>query len=129
MMTCPFCNRDPFHYVDVGIGSVPVAVDCCELGDLYFRGARPELTDDVMLSADEFRDIGQRLSAAAYVDREADKVADKLLTMAARKSVTTQFGWTHPDCIALKEAARLLRHEPYPEPDTNPVGVLSTEQQ
>lgn len=29
-MTCPFCGLDPYEYVDVGIGSVPVAVNCCE---------------------------------------------------------------------------------------------------
>lgn len=31
-MNCPFCKRDPYHYVDVGIGYVPAAVDCCDLG-------------------------------------------------------------------------------------------------
>lgn len=31
-MTCPFCKRDPYFYVDVGIGYVPAAVDCCDLG-------------------------------------------------------------------------------------------------
>lgn len=41
MSTCPFCGRDPFHYVNNGIGMEAVAVDCCDLGDLYFRGDRP----------------------------------------------------------------------------------------
>lgn len=31
-MSCPFCKCDPYHYVDVGIGYVPAAVDCCDLG-------------------------------------------------------------------------------------------------
>jgi hypothetical protein len=31
-MTCPFCGLDPYEYVDVGIGSIPVAVTCCEDG-------------------------------------------------------------------------------------------------
>lgn len=31
-MTCPFCKCDPYHYVDVGVGHVPAAVDCCDLG-------------------------------------------------------------------------------------------------
>lgn len=61
MTTCPFCNRDPFCYVDVGVGSVPVAVDCCDLGDLWFRGARPPITHDVTMSAEEFDAIGQKL--------------------------------------------------------------------
>ncbi len=33
---CPFCRRDPFHYVDVGVGFVPAAIVCCDAGvDLY----------------------------------------------------------------------------------------------
>lgn len=37
-MTCPFCKCDPYHYVDVGIGYVPAAVDCCDLGiELFSR--------------------------------------------------------------------------------------------
>lgn len=36
MSICPFCKCDPFHYVDVGVGYVAVAVDCCDLGiELY----------------------------------------------------------------------------------------------
>lgn len=38
-MTCPFCGLDPYEYVDVGIGSIPVAVTCCEYGyDLIVNG-------------------------------------------------------------------------------------------
>ena len=37
MKTCPFCGRDPYEYVDVGIGSIPVAVTCCEEGYMYFQ--------------------------------------------------------------------------------------------
>lgn len=37
-MTCPFCKRDPYHYVDIGVGWQAVAVDCCDLGiALYSR--------------------------------------------------------------------------------------------
>jgi hypothetical protein len=31
-MRCPFCKRDPFHYVDIGVGYEAVAVECCDLG-------------------------------------------------------------------------------------------------
>lgn len=61
MTTCPFCGRDPFHYVHNGLGMEAVAVDCCDLGDLYFRGAREPITEDVVISADEFRELGQRI--------------------------------------------------------------------
>jgi len=41
----------------------------------------------------------------------ANEIANHLLVMAARKSTETCFGWAHPDCEALQEAARLLRGE------------------
>ena len=37
-MTCPFCGLDPYEYVNVGIGSVPVAVNCCEEGVSLYHG-------------------------------------------------------------------------------------------
>ena len=40
---CPFCGLDPYEYVDVGIGSIPVAVACCEEGvRLLVEGERFE---------------------------------------------------------------------------------------
>lgn len=59
-MNCPFCNLDPFEYVDTGVGMMPVAVTCCDLGDVYFRGARP-IPEDVTLPWDEFVMVGQLL--------------------------------------------------------------------
>jgi hypothetical protein len=32
MTRCPFCKRDPYHYVDIGVGFQAAAVDCCDLG-------------------------------------------------------------------------------------------------
>lgn len=29
---CPFCKQDPYEYVNIGIGSQAVAVNCCEAG-------------------------------------------------------------------------------------------------
>ena len=57
---CPFCDRDPFHYVNNGVGMEAVAVTCCEMADLYFRGARPA-PEEVTLSWEEFTKIGQRI--------------------------------------------------------------------
>ena len=56
---------------------------------------------------------------------QAERIAKELLILAAIKSVSTPFGWSHPDCETLTEAARLLRGEPEPKPDTNAVGVIS----
>ena len=37
---CPFCGLHPYEYVDVGIGSIPIAVNCCDQGhDLIVNGA------------------------------------------------------------------------------------------
>lgn len=47
---CPFCRSDPFEYVDVGVGMVPVAVTCCELGmDLYSANGDPHIKRVVQL--------------------------------------------------------------------------------
>jgi len=32
MTRCPFCKRDPYHYVDIGVGFQAAAVECCDLG-------------------------------------------------------------------------------------------------
>ena len=38
-MKCQFCGLDPYEYVNVGIGCVPVAVTCCAPGvALYQHG-------------------------------------------------------------------------------------------
>jgi hypothetical protein len=56
------------------------------------------------------------------------ETAFALLTMAARKSVETPLGWSHPDCVVLVEAARLLKGEPDAVPTTldRLIGVLGT---
>lgn len=59
---CPFCGRDPFHRTDSGEA---VAVTCCDLGDLFYRGARP-IPDEVTISWQDFAETGERL--AAYRD-------------------------------------------------------------
>jgi len=41
-------------------------------------------------------------------------LADRLLQIAARISTESPFGWAHPDCEALEQAARKLRGEPEP---------------
>ncbi len=60
MSECPFCGRDPYHRVDNGCGMEAVAVTCCELGNLYFRGGRTA-PDDVTMSYQEFHQIGEKI--------------------------------------------------------------------
>ncbi len=47
-----------------------------------------------------------------------EQIAKGLMQIAARRAGETQFGWAHPDCEILEEAARILRGErPRVEPD------------
>jgi hypothetical protein len=54
-----------------------------------------------------------------------EQIATRLMEIGARRSVETQFGWAHPDCEALQEAARILRGETVKLDDGRAVGVLS----
>jgi hypothetical protein len=38
---CPFCNRDPYHYVDIGVGMERAAVNCCDFGVALFKDGDP----------------------------------------------------------------------------------------
>ena len=40
MQICPFCKRDPYHYEDVGVGYVPVAIVCCDAGVALWDGEK-----------------------------------------------------------------------------------------
>ncbi len=85
-VTCPFCGRDPFHYVDNGVGMEAVAVTCCELGNEYFRGAR-DAPEEVTLSWEEFCEIGRRLLSSSAAERavvEALEMAEGTLLIASR---------------------------------------------
>lgn len=85
MTECPFCRRDPFHYVDNGVGMEAVAVTCCDLGDLLFRGKR-DVPDEVTISWDEFVEIANRLRAHDSVSFEAGErsMRDAAVKIAAQ---------------------------------------------
>ena len=107
---CPFCGRDPFHRIDNGIGMEAVAVTCCDLGDLFFRGARAA-PSEVTLSWEEFMEIGHkiavlRMSAAQLEAHAAEQVQaerqgdntiqrDKIYRAAERSN--TRFGQWIPE--------------------------------
>ena len=57
---------------------------------------------------------------------ENERLADRLLLIAARLSVDSPLGWGRPDCVTLQEAADALRGEPKQKPDDGrAIGVLS----
>jgi hypothetical protein len=51
-------------------------------------------------------------------------LSERLLLMAAKISTETVFGWSHPDCADLVDAARIVAGNPPPPPEDDG-GVLS----
>lgn len=103
MTTCPFCARDPFHYVDIGVGVMPAAVDCCELGDLYFRGARPA-PETVSMPWEEFVEVGSSLSSARS---EIARLREALEQIANGREVRMPNGTT--EIVDVEDADEIAR--------------------
>lgn len=38
---CEFCGKDPYHYVDIGIGEEAVAIVCCSEKIQQFNTRKP----------------------------------------------------------------------------------------
>lgn len=66
MLTCPFCGRDPYHYVDTGVGMEAVAVTCCDLGIEFFDHRKE--SEDVTINRKEFMELGVKL-----IDAKTDR--------------------------------------------------------
>lgn len=62
---CPFCERDPYHYVDIGVGMQAAAVICCDMGIDYFQGG------DSLLD----KQMGLRREAADRLQSQAAEIA------------------------------------------------------
>lgn len=61
---CPFCHRDPYEYVDIGVGYERVAVTCCDLGValIQYHEPRAERIYYLLTSSDKRRRRrGQRI--------------------------------------------------------------------
>lgn len=65
------------------------------------------------------------VEALEATESKNERLAERLMQMAAKRSTETSFGWTHPDCEALQAAASTLRGAPDRSVDPYPVGVLS----
>lgn len=77
---CIFCDRDPYERVDVGVGSVPVAVTCCEPGiDLYQHqdkglvnlSCRLQQMEAALLAAEELADAVSEWGAKGRTEATA----------------------------------------------------------
>jgi hypothetical protein len=60
---CSFCGRDPYHYVDNGVGMERVAVECCDLGIALYQHGDELLAKEVALKR-EAAALLTRLSSA-----------------------------------------------------------------
>lgn len=75
---CRYCNRDPYHRVDNGVGMEPVAVVCCEAGVEYYQyGHEPDEP-----TTSEYRAASTLRALAA--EKEAAGDAATLATVRAR---------------------------------------------
>lgn len=65
---CIFCHRDPYHYVDIGVGFQAAAVNCCDLGvALYQHG-----DEDLARVADRIEELEKKnASLEAAIKRQA----------------------------------------------------------
>ncbi len=74
---CAFCGRDPYEYVDVGAGCVPVAVTCCELGcAVYGRRDQPE--SELTICAGDLSDIAGTIGQLQWQIQRRDRLIEKL---------------------------------------------------
>lgn len=70
--SCPFCRRDPFHYVDNGVGMERVAVVCCEAGITLYDNSDSDfrrVASDMAEAATAIRTLCEGLAEA---ERERD---------------------------------------------------------
>jgi hypothetical protein len=64
---CPFCGRDPYHYVDIGLGMQPVAVNCCDLGNALIQHRDEQLMAEMDLRGEAAHLIVELLGALENV--------------------------------------------------------------
>jgi hypothetical protein len=71
---CAFCGRDPYEYVDIGVGYQAVAVSCCEEGIALYHGDRELSRIARLLDGDKRRAARGRRLLQRYMDAQNDAV-------------------------------------------------------
>jgi hypothetical protein len=75
--SCAFCGRDPYEYVDIGVGYQAVAVSCCDEGIAVYQYFDKTLGRIARLLTGDKRQAerGQRRWAAyqRMVDEQAER--------------------------------------------------------
>jgi len=70
---CPFCGRDPYYYVDVGVGMQKAAVVCCDLGIGLIQHGDEQLSEAATKLAQMARELLAYRRAAPAADDLRDK--------------------------------------------------------
>lgn len=65
---CPFCGRDPYEYVDIGVGFERVAVSCCDLGIALLQYGDAQLAGEANLRRDLAAALRQTLARNAELE-------------------------------------------------------------
>lgn len=70
---CSFCGKDPYDYVDAGVGEIPAAVTCCDLGiALYSRRSGDSDNETVEVPIATLRSIARVLDAMRCLGMEPE---------------------------------------------------------
>jgi len=71
---CAFCGMDPYEYVDVGVGWVPVAVTCCYMAYSAMGGPPQKRAIDPIMG----RVLSGLYSTDRRVFRRCRRLAEKM---------------------------------------------------
>ena len=77
MTRCSFCGRDPYEYVDIGVGMERVAVTCCELGCAVYDHRNDDAAEITVTSA-ELREMAAKVSQLEWQIERRDRTISKL---------------------------------------------------
>lgn len=94
---CPFCGRDPYHYVDIGVGFQAAAVVCCDKGIGYFQHHHEDVEAEMQL----------RQEAAARIEalERCREALSNLLSFELLAKWTPDRKGNFPEAIAEAKAA------------------------
>lgn len=81
-MNCPFCGLYPYEMVDVGVGCVPVAVNCCEHGGLLFD----HRTDPALQKI--ATEIAEEIGEGIATDEQLGRLHDRVVAAIAERDIS-----------------------------------------
>lgn len=77
MSACAFCGRDPYEYVDIGVGMERVAVTCCELGCAVYDHRNSD-DAEIPVTSKELREMAAKVAQLQLQIERRDRTIGKL---------------------------------------------------